>query len=315
MKKLLVLSIALMSILPAYAQQWGVVNVSVCNLKSTPEYSAEMVSQGLLGMPVEIPRIGGEYNWPEVVTPDGYHGWVHKDAITVLDREAFLVWNKAQKLVVTALYSTAYAQASAKSATVSDLVGGNRLEYLGKSGRFYKARFPDGRIGYVPRRDAKREDCWRKELDNTPEGILKTARSMLGFPYLWGGTSPKGMDCSGYVRSVLMMHDIIIPRDAGPQSREGLRIERREDLQPGDLVFFGRWKEDRTAGVSHVGFYLGGGRFIHALGLVKIGSFIPEDALYDSYNTGRYLFGGRILPFIDKDPDLTTTPNNPYYAF
>ena len=169
-------------------------------------------------------------------------------------------------------------------------------------------------MGYISTKDAQTESGWRKNLKQTPEAILATAQSMLGFPYIWAGMSPKGTDCSGFVRTVLFMHDIIVPRDAGPQARVGQRIGRMEDLAPGDLVFFGRWKENGTPGVSHVGFYLGEGRFIHSLGLVKIGSFRPEDPLYDAYNTGRYLFGGRVLPYIGQDPEIQTTLTNPYYA-
>jgi cell wall-associated NlpC family hydrolase len=108
------------------------------------------------------------------------------------------------------------------------------------------------------------------------------------------------------------MHDIIIPRDSGPQSRTGERILDPKDLRPGDLVFFGR-KDAAGPRVSHVGIYIGDGRFIHSLGLVKIASLRPEDPLYDAYNSGRYLFGGRILPYIDKEKELNTTLTNPYY--
>ena len=77
-------------------------------------------------------------------------------------------------------------------------------------------------------------------------------------------------------------------------------------------VLAGR-KDTATPKVSHVGFYLGDGKFIHSLGLVKIGSFRPEDPEYDAYNTGRYLFASRVLPFIDKQEGLNTTMTNPYY--
>ena len=70
----------------------------------------------------------------------------------------------------------------------------------------------------------------------------------------------------------------------------------------------------RTLHIGHVGFYLGDKRFIHSLGLVKIGSFDAKDPLYDAFNTGRYLFGGRVLPYVNQDPDLTTTLTNPFYA-
>jgi cell wall-associated NlpC family hydrolase len=314
MKKLFFLAAGLLLSLSASAQQWGVVNISVCNMRRTPDYSAEMVSQALLGTPVHVLRTGGSYNWPEVKTPDGYTGWVHKDAITYLDFEDYHNWNAARKVVVTALHTLVYQKASARSATLSDAVAGDRPLYLGLVNKFYKVGFPDGRIGYLSTKDAQEEQAWRKTLKQSPDAILKSAQSMLGFPYLWAGMSPKGMDCSGFVRTVLFMHDIIIPRDAGPQSREGERITDMQLLEPGDLVFFGRWKEDGTPSVGHVGFFLGEGRFIHSLGLVKIGSFNPEDPEYDAYNSGRYLFGGRILPYLNQDPDLTTTLTNPFYA-
>jgi len=314
MKRLFLVALGLLLSLSAFSQQWGVVNISVCNMRSTPDFTAEMVSQALLGTPVHILRTGGSNNWPEVVTPDGYRGWVHKDVITRMDFDDYHSWNAARKVVVTALNTLIYQKASAKSATLSDAVAGNRLLYLGTKNSFYKVGFPDGRIGYISTKDAQEERAWRKELDQSPKAILKTAKSMLGFPYIWAGMSPKGMDCSGFVRTVLFMHDIIIPRDAGPQSLEGERISDMEKLEPGDLVFFGRWKEDGKPAVGHVGFYLGEGRFIHSLGLVKIGSFNADDPQYDSFNTGRYLFGGRVLPYVNQDPDLTTTLTNPFYA-
>ena len=303
---------ALGAALAASAQGYGVVDISVCNLRATPDYDAEMVSQALLGTPVHILQITDKNGWPQVQTPDTYTGWVHKDAITLLSFEQYHAWNAAPKIVITALTGVVRAEASERAATVSDVVAGDRLRDLGRQGRYWRVGFPDGRIGYLDRKLGQQEAKWRASIDRSPEAILATARSMNGFPYLWAGMSPKGMDCSGFVRAVLFMHDIIIPRDAGPQSRTGERIMGTEDLQPGDLVFFGR-KDTAAPKVSHVGFYLGDGKFIHSLGLVKIGSFRPEDPEYDAYNTGRYLFGGRVLPFIDQQEGLNTTLTNPYY--
>ena len=315
MKRLLLLAAGLLCGLNAFAQDFGVVNISVCNLRRTACFDAEMVSQALLGTPVHILGISDNGNpWPQVQTPDTYTGWVHYAAITRMTQEQYHAWNTAPKVVITALTGLVHAQPSERSATVSDVVAGNRLKFLGKKGCWFKVEFPDGRTGYVNKALAKTEADWRKSLDQSPRAILATAQSMLGFPYIWAGMSPKGMDCSGFVRTVLFMHDIIIPRDAGPQSREGDRIDSREALEPGDLVFFGRWKEDGSPAVGHVGFYLGEGRFIHSLGLVQIGSFEPDDPYYDAFNTGRYLFGGRVLPYINRDPDLTTTLTNPFYA-
>ena len=249
-----------------------------------------------------------------LVTPDDYNGWVHYAAITLMDEAGVKAWNAAPKVVVTALTGVVRAKASEGSATVSDVVAGDRLKYLGVRGAWFRVGFPDGREGFLRRKLAEREEAWRKRIRLTPEAILETAQSMLGFPYIWAGMSPKGMDCSGFVRAVLFLHDIILPRDAGPQSTVGVRIDNQAALAPGDLVFFGRWREDGTPRVSHVGFYLGDGRFIHSMGLVQIGSFKSEDPLYDAFNTGRYLFGTCFLPYIDIHEGINTTLSNPYYA-
>ena len=155
MRKWILLTAGLVLGLSVRAQQLGVVNISVCNQREKPEYSAEMVSQALLGTPVHILRTGGEYNWPEVQTPDSYTGWVHKDAIRYMDFEEYHTWNAAPKVVVTSLFALIRKKPSEKAETLSDAVAGCRLKYLGKSRRFFIVGFPDGRVGYISCKDAQ----------------------------------------------------------------------------------------------------------------------------------------------------------------
>lgn len=316
MKKLILTLAAALAFLSLGAQEYGVVNISVCNMRRTADFDAEMISQALLGTPVHIVADNGALAlaWPQIQTPDGYKGWVHYAVVERMSYQDYHAWNTAPKAVVTGLVGVVYQKMSVKSAVVSDVVAGCRLKLLKKRGAWLQVEFPDKRRGYIQRKIAAPEREWRMKLDQSPQAVLASAKSMMGFPYLWAGMSPKGMDCSGFVRTVLFMHDIIIPRDAGPQSLVGERIDRREDLQPGDLVFFGSTRADGTTRVNHVGFYLGDGKFIHSLGYVKMGAFLPGTPDYDPINAARYLFGARVLPYIGTCDELSTTLTNPYYA-
>ena len=316
MKRLFVTLAAALCVMTALAQesQFAVVNLSVCNMRRTPDFDAEMVSQAVLGTPVHVLAREG---WYQIQTPDTYTGWVHPAGIKLLSREEYSAWNAAEKFVVTALWDLVYSEPSLQSATLSDILGGDRLKYLGKKGKFYKVGFPDGRTGYVHKRAGMPERAWRKGLKQDAASILATAQSMIGFPYLWAGMSPKGMDCSGFVRATLAMHDIIIPRDASQQAPMGERILIADDfsnLLPGDLIFFGRKGENGAKDrVSHVAFSLGGTEFIHSIGIIQRNSFDPASPIYDEADHKRLLYASRILPYINRQEGLNTTETNPYY--
>lgn len=318
MRKYLIIVAALFAGLSAAAQegirQYAVVNLSVCNMRRTPDYDAEMVSQALLGTPVHII---GEDGWYQIQSPDTYTGWVLPAAVTLLSPEEYSAWNASRKVVITALFGLVYSEPDMRSQTISDVVGGDRLRFLGRHGRFLRVGFPDGRTGYVTRAVGKTEEEWRRNLRQDAASIIATGKTMLGFPYLWAGMSPKGMDCSGFVRTTLFLHDIIIPRDASQQAPKGERIGIADDfsnLLPGDLLFFGRRGTDGERDrVSHVGIYIGGLDFIHSLGSVRINSFDPASPVYDDYDLGRLLYASRILPYIGAEDGLETTLTNAYY--
>jgi hypothetical protein len=293
---------------------YGIINISTCALRSSADYSSEMVTQALLGMPVKIIERDG---WYRIQTPDNYLAWTHRVGIHPVTLEELSAWNSAEKVIVTAHHGWVYASAKVGSEVISDVAGGCRLRYIGQKGKFYHVAYPDGREGYILKSISATESKWRASLKQDAESIIATAKTLHGIPYLWGGTSAKGADCSGFVRTTLFMHDIIIPRDASQQAYTGQHIDIAADfsnLQVGDLIFFGqKATASRRERVVHVAIYIGNKRFIHSQGDVRISSFDKDDELFDSYNLGRLLFAARVLPYIDKQHQLNTTATNPYY--
>ena len=295
-------------------KNYGITNLSVSNMRRINDFDSEMISQGLLGMPVRVLR---RDNWFHIQTPDDYRGWVNSSAIVQMTKEEYHAWNAAEKVVVTSHYGFTYEMPDVASQPVSDVVAGNRLKLEGKEGDFYQVSYPDGRNAWISQSISMAEKEWRTSLKQDAESIIRTARSLIGVPYLWGGTSSKGMDCSGYVRTVLFMHDIIIPRDAYQQAGVGQRIDIAADfnnLQLGDLIFFGqKATTESKERVIHVGIYIGEKKFIHSQGYVYISSFDRDDSAYDKYNLNRLLYATRILDATGKHPQINTTLTNPYY--
>lgn len=293
---------------------YGIVNLSVCNMRVEDDFSSEMMTQALMGMPVRVLQRRG---WYRIQTPDNYIAWVHRVGVHPVTKAEYDAWNQADKVVVTSHYGFTHQKPDAVSQTVSDVVAGNRLKYEGTKGGYYKVSYPDGRQAYISKSIARPEKEWRVALRQDAASIIRTAYTMMGIPYLWAGTSSKGVDCSGFVRTTLFMHDIIIPRDASQQAYVGEHIDIDSDfgnVQPGDLIFFGRKATaDKKERVVHVAIYLGNKKFIHSQGDVHVSSFNPADAEYDEYNLNRLLYAVRVLPYINKETALNTTATNPYY--
>ena len=111
--------------------------------------------------------------------------------------------------------------------------------------------------------------------------IVKTAQKYMGVPYVWGGDTPAGWDCSGYTQYVMRENGITIPRTAAEQYSKGVAVNKA-DLKVGDMVFFTTYK----AGASHVGFYMGDGKFIHASSAAKE---VTINSLSETYYTEHYI--------------------------
>jgi peptidoglycan DL-endopeptidase LytE len=122
----------------------------------------------------------------------------------------------------------------------------------------------------------------------TPAGWRETALALLGTPYVYGGTTPRGLDCSGLILQVFASEHLPLPRTSAAQAQVGQAVERGQ-WQPGDLLFFDTEGQGR---VTHVGLYLGDGAFIHAN---SYEGEVTISALSEKYYASRYLWARRVL--------------------
>jgi cell wall-associated NlpC family hydrolase len=241
----------------------AVVLSAVENMYAAADENVEVVSQATLGQVVEVIETSGTF--ARVRTPDRYEGWLHRAALAVYADPATPRYARAGRVVeVTSLMAYLYREAdvtSVRPRTRAPLA--TRLEVAGDgpSKRWIVVRLPSGGTGYVQAGDVRPVDPAAPRPRVTPEDLVATARRFLGVPYLWGGMTVHGIDCSGFVSRVYHANGVVLPRDADLQfeSPDAAPVERGA-LEPGDLVFFGG---DATT-ITHVGLYLGDGRFINA---------------------------------------------------
>ncbi len=257
---------------------WGLVTLSVIPMRKNPEYSAEMVSQTIMGTPIKVlDKKGG---WYLIQTPDQYLGWVYSSGIVSLTKPELDTWKKSDRYIFMTINGNALEAPQNDAAVISDLVMGNIFEVEQTAKGFHKVKLPDGREGFVKTDDCLNFSEWEARIPEADQ-IIAAAKTMLGSPYLWGGTSTKGIDCSGFTKTSYFSQGIMLARDASQQALYGEQLNVSDfNFQLGDLLFFGRSKNR----ITHVGMYIGDDRFIHSSGRVRISSFNPD---HEDYEPGR----------------------------
>lgn len=276
---------------------FAVVNLSVANLRSQPQHSAELATQALMGTPLNV--LKKDRGWYLVQTPDQYIAWLDWGGLQLMTEKEFKDWKATKKLIYTKPFGFSYSEAKIDSSTTSDLVLGNILEISGQHEGFFEVKYADGTIAYIPEQDAILYENWLEKLNPSETSLVNTSFLFKGLPYLWGGTSFKGVDCSGFTKTVYFMNGLIIPRDASQQIHTGELVDDQKDfekLRPGDLLFFGRpATESSSEKVVHVGIWIGNNEFIHASGNVHVSSVDSKAENFDDYNYERYLRSKRLL--------------------
>ncbi len=225
-----------------------VINSSVVNVYSEPNFRSAVISQALLGESCALLEDDG--NWVRVRQWDDYEGWINRFHGVVSDDE--------YGPVMTVLDMHGAVTAMDDDNVIREMVFGDKI-VVNSIQRESRVTLPDGTKGRTT------VELGHFTAKATRENILLWARRFTGIPYLWGGTSIKGFDCSGFVQTVFRIVGIHLPRDAYQQAvNEKLYPTTLAEAQPGDLLFFGSDNH-----IAHVAIATGGKGIIHAQGWVK----------------------------------------------
>lgn len=243
-----------------------VVVVPVANMYSKPSEKSDVVSQAIYGSNVLLLQARGE--WSRIQTSDHYKGWTPSRYLrTVLTGSGYAT--DGPTVQVDSLFANIYAETDVtKHKPVITVPFETKLEVATEStSPESNAGRNDNHDGWVHIHLAGLTNAWIQSGDvisdakplSIPESI-ELGKRFLGIPYLWGGRSSFGFDCSGFTQMLVRSRGIEMPRDADQQAAwRGVTPVERNNLQAGDLLFFGSSMKD----ITHTGMYIGDGQFIH----------------------------------------------------
>lgn len=236
----------------------GIVIEPVANMYSKPTRETDVVSQAIYGTAVGV--IEQQAGWAKVRTPDDYTGWMPEASLRKLGAGEQPYAAAGRVAMVESTFANLYREPDvttyAPALTVPFETRLAVVEEPKDNPRWMRIALVDGRPAWVQRGDVT--------LDAAPisvDAAIALGKRFLGLPYLWGGTSTFGYDCSGFVQMLYRRMGVVLPRDAKPQADwSGLVPVPRSDLRSGDLLYFGASERK----ITHTGMYIGGGEFINA---------------------------------------------------
>jgi cell wall-associated NlpC family hydrolase len=249
----------------------GRINVSVANMYREGNYWSEVVNQGLLGESITVKKKDKYFS--QIMLADGYQGWISNyQWVSDLEKNYTLMKIRPHFVQI-------FEKPDLDADSIRDTTIGTEIQIIQKKDHWYKVFLPDGVSGWIE------ENSFSKFPDFSRQGIVQLVKEFLGYPYYWGGRSPRGFDCSGLTQTVFSLFGINLPRDSWMQHRDGkFCSDNWEKAQAGDLYFFA----DNGKKITHVGIALGEGRIIHARGMVRENSLNKKivnfsEELYNSF--------------------------------
>ncbi len=291
------------------------VSTNIANLYAEASTSSEVVTQALMGMEVIVEEEND--TWLYVQMEDRYRGWIRVARLTpTWDDRDYL------KTTVATLLAEVYSKPDSQSEMVTKLAVSTRvsLAHRPEVGSFVPILLADKALGYIhkgclnlaydsddasdladpqTRRSLDIGQLKQRVLAAVGRQVIETGKRFIGTPYLWGGCSPFGIDCSGFVQLMYKLNGVQLLRDADIQFTDHrfVRVETEESLEtgdfvPGDLLVFGNAESGK---VTHIGLAMGDGRFIHSSGSRGVAIDPCDDPIY----IRTYLGAARISPEAD----------------
>ncbi len=252
---------------------WAVVRASVAPVHFAPDVRATQVSQYVLGARLALLLAAGR--WYRVRGEDGYLGWVNRGYIATGGEAWARGWEGSAG--GRAAVSLGAELVDDAGATLVRLPWGARVAHDGNG----RCILPDGRAAALGRGEIVPAAELRRRFPTAGEAIVDSALRWLGTPYLWGGVTMGGADCSGFVQAVCRLHGVPLPRDAELQVAVGTRVDPGpafRHLRPADLLFF----TEVPGRITHVALSLGGSHLVHSAlsnGGVATNDLVAEDEL------------------------------------
>ena len=243
--------------------------IAALDVRRAPAHASELRSQLLMGEVVDVLSVAGRGRWSRIRNrSDGYRGWVRTwGVVPVSSREAEEWLANAEWRV--AVRHLELRSSPGRGAVVGPLFWNSAVRVIEARREFALVALPGGTRAWTERRNLRPR--------SRPAGRLREV--VLGFhgvPYLWGGRTPLGFDCSGFVQQSLAAVGIEVPRDAHEQFL-ACRPLRSRSVRPGDLLFFA----SRGTRMTHVGIALDQGLYAHSRGTVRLSSLDRSNRLYD----------------------------------